>query len=93
LKGPELPFAEPNDAGIAVLQLPDPLPAGRARISSPFIEFCSDREVSIDQVLAKGTVGENDCGKAKFSGTPAPGELVIFGRTLNVFQRIRNFFD
>jgi hypothetical protein len=93
LKGPLLPNVETNDAGIAAFHLPDPLPGGRARLSSPFIDMCSDWEVSIDQVSAKGKVGENDCGKAKFSGSPHPGELVIFGRSLNVFQRIKNLLD
>jgi hypothetical protein len=90
LKGPQLPMVETNDAGIAAFHLPDPLPGGRPWISSPFIDFCSGREVAIDQVSDKGTVGENNCGKAKFSGNPNLGELVIFGRRLNVFQRIWN---
>jgi hypothetical protein len=92
LKGPQLPTVETNDAGIAVFHLPDPLPGGRPWLSSPFIDFCSDSEVSIDQASAKGKVGENTCGNAKFSGNPSPGELVIFGRRLNLFQRIWNFF-
>ena len=89
-KGPQLPNVETNDAGIAAFHVPDPLPGGRPWISSPFIDFCSGREVAIDQVSDKGTVGENNCGKAKFSGNPNLGELVIFGRRLNVFQRIWN---
>jgi hypothetical protein len=85
-------MVETNEGGSAAFQLPDPLPGGRPWISSPFIDFCSDWEVSIDQVSTKGTVGENNCGKAKFSGNPDPGELVIFGRRLNLFQRIWNLF-
>jgi hypothetical protein len=93
LKGPQLPTVETNDAGIAAFHLPDPLPGGRARLSSFFIDMCSDWEVSIDQVSAKGIVGENNCGEAKFSGNPNPGELVIFARRLNVFQRIKDLLD
>jgi hypothetical protein len=93
LKGPLLPNVETNDAGIAAFHLPDPLPRGRPWINSPFIDFCSGSEISIDPVSAKGSMGENSCGKAKSSGNPNPGELVIFGRSLNVFQRIRNFLD
>lgn len=85
-------MVETNEGGSAAFQLPDPLPGGRPWISSPFIDFCSDWEVSIDQVSATGTVGENNCGKAKTPGNPDPGELVIFGRRLNLFQRIWNLF-
>jgi len=90
LKGPELPNVETNAAGIAAFHLPDPLPAGHPWLSSPFIDICSNPDVSIDQVLVKGMAGENNCGAGKFSGNPSPGELVIFGRRLNVFQRIWN---
>jgi len=90
LKGPELPSVETSDAGNTAFHLPDPLPTGRPWLSSPFIDICSDWEVSIDQVFVKGMAGENDCGTAKFSGNPNPGELVIFGRRLNLFQRIWN---
>jgi hypothetical protein len=93
LKGPRLPTVETNDAGIAAFHLPHPLPGGRARLSSFFIDMCSDWEVPIDQVSANGMVGENNCGKAKSSGIPAPGELVIFARSPNVFQRIKKFLD
>jgi len=89
-KGPQLPNVQTNDAGIASFDPPDPLPRGRPSISSPFIGFCSDSEISFDQVLIKGIAGRNDCGAAKFSGNPNPGELVIFARRLNVFQRIWN---
>jgi hypothetical protein len=92
-QGPQLPNAETNDAGMAAFHVPDPLPGGRPWISSPFIDFCSDWEVAIDQVWAKGRVGENNCGAAKFSGNPDPGELVIFARRLNVFQRIKDLLD
>jgi hypothetical protein len=90
LKGPVLPNVETNHAGIAAFHLPNPLPAAHPWLSSPFIDICSNLDVSIDQVLVKGIAGENNCGAAKFSGNPNPGELVIFGRRLNVFQRIWN---
>jgi hypothetical protein len=90
LNGPQLPNVETNAAGIAAFHLPDPLPGGRPSLISPFIDICSKRAVSLDQVLSKGEAGENNCGAAKFSENPNPGELVIFGRRLNVFQRIWN---
>jgi len=88
LNGPPLPNVETNDAGSAAFHLSDPLPGGRPSLISPFIDFCSNWAVSMDQVLIQGEAGENNCGAAKFSGNPNPGELVIFARRLKVFQRI-----
>jgi hypothetical protein len=92
-KGSQSPSAETNDAGTAVFHLPDPLPDGRPWLSCRFVVICSGSRVSIDQVLARGTVAENNRGKAKLSGNPSPGELVIFARRLSVFQRIRDVLD
>jgi hypothetical protein len=37
-------------------------------------------------------VSDNDCGKAKYDRAAEPGELVIFAKHLNVFQRIYGLY-
>ncbi len=90
--GPELPNVQTNDAGIAVFHLPDPLPDGHPRLSSPFIDIRSSSKDSIDQVFDHGIAGENSNGTVKFLGNPKPGEVVSYARRLNLFQRMYNFW-
>jgi hypothetical protein len=89
--GPELPNVQTNAGGIAVFHLPDPLPNGRAWLSSPFVEIRSSSKDSSDQVFLQGMDGENSDGTVKFPGNPNPGKLVLFVRRLNVFQTMYNF--
>jgi hypothetical protein len=46
----------------------------------------------IDQILKAGEVSDNDCGKAKYDLATEPGELVVFAKHPNVFQRIYQLY-
>ena len=41
---------------------------------------------SVSQILSAGIVAQNTCGKA--TQPPKPGELTLYFRTMNVFERI-----
>jgi hypothetical protein len=91
--GPHLPKQQTNDDGIAIFRLPDPLPRDSPWLTSPFIKNCASDEVAIQRVLIRGLVEENNCGTAMFAGIPKNGELVIFARRLNVWQRLGSLFS
>jgi hypothetical protein len=93
LNGPISPVQKTNGDGVVVFRLPDALP----RTLVPFVDsfeltICSDNIRPIDQILATGEVSENNCGKAKYGRAAEPGELTIFARHLNLFQRIYKLY-
>jgi hypothetical protein len=57
-------------------------------VNSFELDICSVDFHPIDQILRAGEVSEDDCGEASYDRAAEPGELAIFAKHLNVFQRI-----
>jgi hypothetical protein len=83
---------ETNGNGVAVFHLTDSIPE-RFGFDFPVEEFglCSDgMPFSTEQVLKTGIVSRNTCAGARFqySAPPRPGEVVVFGKRVTLWQRI-----
>ena len=91
-RGPKVLNAKTNSQGVANFQLPQPLP-DRIQISFAPDEFasCSEIQFMTDQILKTGVVAGNTCksAKPKPSALPASSQLVIFGKRITLWQRIR----
>jgi 5-hydroxyisourate hydrolase-like protein (transthyretin family) len=84
--------AKTNSQGIADFQLLEPLPE---RVEFSFgpdeLASCSEVQFVTDQILKTGVVAQNRCegSKPKPSASPAAGQLVIFGKRITLWQRMR----
>jgi hypothetical protein len=80
-----------NSQGIAEFSLADPMPE---RVGLDFgTEFasCSDVQFLTDQILKSGVIAKNTCSDEKVysSHSPVAGQLVVFGRRITLWERIR----
>lgn len=77
--------------GVAVFQLQEPLPEQVSLDFSPG-EFgmCSPHGYPTKDVVEAGVVGADKCKKhgPKYSAKPMPGELVLFGKKVSIWQNI-----
>jgi hypothetical protein len=83
--------AETGAGGIAVFHLGDPVPERFELIFAPD-EFglCSNVEFSTDEVLGRGVVSTDTCKSSgpKYSGEAKPGQLIVFGKKVGLWERI-----
>jgi len=81
-----------NSHGIAEFSLADPMPE-KVGVSFGINEFwsCSNAEFVTDKILKSGVTANNTCAVAKVysSHPPLVGQLVVFGRRITVWERIR----
>jgi hypothetical protein len=92
-EGPNLARSKNNDDGLVIFGLPGAPPGTLGLFVHSFEwDICSDNIHPVDQILMVGEVSDNDCGKAKYDRAAEPGELVIFAKHLNVFQRIYGLY-
>jgi len=90
---PAVASARTNADGIAMLNLPEPVPE---RISLSYATgnvfyACSPVEaLPTADILKNGMVIPSHCpgSKVRYSDTPKPGELVVFGRLAKWWERI-----
>lgn len=94
LHGPILPIQKTNGDGVVIFHLPDALPKTLGPFVDSFeLQICSDTIHPIDQILEAGELSDNNCGKAKkYARAPEPGEMIIFAKRLNVFQRLYKLY-
>lgn len=76
--------------GIATFRLIEPLP-DRLGISFSANEFgsCSKTQFDSDQVLNEGIIGLCKDSKFKYDKAPTPAHIVVFGKKLTLWQRMR----
>lgn len=87
------PLSRKTDSrGIAEFHLLGPLPE-RIGLSFSPVEFgrCSEVEFATDQILRTGVVAGNTCksSKPKPSVPPEAGQLIVFGKHVTLWQRMR----
>jgi hypothetical protein len=91
-KARRLSDARTDSRGIAIFHLADPLPE-RIGLLFGAHEFgnCSEVQFLTDHVVNGGVVGRNYCVRPGigYSMSPRPGELVIFGRRITLWDNIR----
>jgi hypothetical protein len=84
--------AKTDSHGMAVFHLSDPLPERIGISFNPF-EFgsCSELEFVTDQILRTGVVAGDRCESSKPMPHLAPeaGQLVVFGKRVTLWQRVR----
>jgi len=77
--------------GVAIFHLADPVPERFGLVFAPDeLRLCSNAEFSTGDVLNKGLVGTNSCSNSKweYSGPLRAGEIIVFGKTITLWQRI-----
>jgi hypothetical protein len=77
--------------GIAVFRLHGPIPERFTLDFAPDdLGLCSDGGFRTNDVLEKGVIGTDTCKKSgpQYSGKLTPGELVVFGNRVRLWQRI-----
>jgi hypothetical protein len=80
-----------DSEGIAIFRLPDPIPERVGLTSTPDeLLLCSDVQFPTVEIFKTGVVSRGRCKGAafKYSAAPKPGELVIFGKRVSLWQRI-----
>jgi hypothetical protein len=81
--------------GIAILSLPEPIPERIGlTYATPDLGSCSDLAFPTGEILTAGLVSKNRCyaGELPHPVTARPGEIVLFGSPLTLWERIRREF-
>jgi hypothetical protein len=84
--------AKTNSDGVVLFHLEDPVPQRIGVVFAPDeFKSCSDVQFSVTQILSAGIVDKNMCGTEhfKYSGLARPGELVVFGKKVTLWQKLR----
>lgn len=83
--------AKTNRKGVVTFQLRDPLPDRVELMFAPFdFGLCSDASFRTEDVLKRGIVGTDTCKRSgpQYSGKPVPGELIVFGKKVSLWEAI-----
>jgi hypothetical protein len=84
--------AKTNSDGVAFFRLKDPVSQRIEIMFAPDdLSLCSNIQFSVAEILSTGVVDQNKCGTehSKYSGVARPGELVVFGKKVSIWQRLR----
>jgi hypothetical protein len=80
-----------DSKGTARFYLNNPIPDRIRLIFGLEIDLCPNVAFSTDQVLKTGVIASNTCRGPRFeySGSPEPGELVVFARRISLWERVK----
>ena len=79
-----------DSEGLVEFVLREPIPDRFGVLLGSDLVLCSNIVFPTEQVTKTGIIGNNTCDppRFKYNESPKPGELVVFARHLNLWQRI-----